>query len=319
MAKLVRPILLTIKDPNHPHLYKSADDRVLIGFGAIQSVTELDPLLPKALRGMSYEQVKTAPEIGEYFQLADLVLISAEKMREFVAAQDMTGVTKDNPATVRLPCVDLEYLRLRGDEGQLEPLKLREIYGVVAAYWEAEGRLAIEPGLVAALWRRGMAGADILRCIRASTGRDGKLIKASGRGNDIMAAVIDAYLGSKGLSSDVEISQAEMKDLIDRWLTATRSAALGSAEMQNAVLHWSEYRRLGLIDEAGIAQTDQVRLIAEKIFKFDTPLSFKQICAWTDQYHPPQAANARQTPKAARALLKKNRKKGKLNRKRGRR
>lgn len=108
---------LSIKDPNHPHLYKSADNRVLIGFGAIKSVTELDPLLPEALRGMSYEQVKTAPEIGEYFQLADLVLISAEKMRDFVAAQDMTGVSKENPAKVRLPCADLDYLGLRGDEG----------------------------------------------------------------------------------------------------------------------------------------------------------------------------------------------------------
>lgn len=319
MAKYVRLKLLSIKDPNHPHLYKSADNRVLIGFGAIQSVTELDPLLPEALRGMSYEQVKTAPEIGEYFQLADLVLISAEKMREFVAAQDLTGVTKESPATVRLPCVDLEYLRLRADEGQLEPLKLREIYGVVAAYWEAKGRLAIEPGLVAALWRRGMAGADIIRCIQASTGKDGRLIKASGRGHDIMTTVIDAYLGSKKLPRDAEVSQVEMKDLIDRWLTATRSAPLGSVEMQNSVLHWSEYRRLGLIDEAGAAQTDQVRLIADKIFKTKRTLTFKQIAAWIDQYHPPQAANVRQTPKAARALLKKNRKKGKLNRKRGRR
>ena len=311
--------LIPIKDPNHPHLYKSADNRVLIGFGAIQSVTDLDPLLPKALRGMSYEQVKIAPEIGEYFQLADLVLISAEKMREFVAAQDMTGVTKDNPATVRLPCVDLEYLRLRGDQGQLEPLKLREIYGVVAAYWEAKGHLAIEPGLVAALWRRGMAGADIIRCIRASTGKDGRLIKAAGRGHDIMTTVIDAYLGSKKLPRDAEVSQLDMKDLLDRWLTATRSADLGSKDMQNSVLHWSEYRRLGLIDEAGAAQIDQVRLVADKIFKLKPPMTFKQISAWIDQYHPPQTANARQTPKAARALLKKNRKKGKLNRKRGRR
>lgn len=240
-------------------------------------------------------------------------------MREFVAAQDMTGVTKDNSAKVRLPCADLDHLGLRGDEGQLELLKLREIYGVVAAYWEAKGRLAIEPGLVAALWRRGMAGADIIRCIHASTGKDGRLIKASGRGHAIMTSVIDAYLGSQGLPPDAEVSQVEMKELIDRWLTATRSAPLGSTEMQNSVLHWSEYRRLGLIDEAGAAQTDQVRLIAEKIFKFDTPPTFKRISAWIDQYHPPQTANARQTPKAARALLKKNRKKGKLNGKRGRR
>lgn len=292
---------------------------MLIGFGTDKTFVELDLLLPEALRGMSYEAVKAAPEIGEYFQLADLVLISAEKMQAFVATQDMTGVTKENPATMRLPCVDLDHLRLRDDDGHLELLKLHGIYGVVAAYWDAKGRLAIEPGLVAALWRRGMAGADIIRCIQASTGKDGKLIKASGRGHDIITAVIDTYLESQGLPSDAEVSQAEMKSMIDRWLTATRSAPLELTDMQNAVLHWSDYRRLGLIDEAGVAQIDQVRLVAKKVFAIDGQLSFAALFAWVAEHHPPQVGRAQQMPKAARTLLKKKRKQGKLNRKRGRR
>ena len=65
MAKYVRLKLLSIKDHNHPHLYKSADNRVLIGFGAIQSVTELDPLLPEALRG-TYLGLCSAPMLEHF-------------------------------------------------------------------------------------------------------------------------------------------------------------------------------------------------------------------------------------------------------------
>ncbi|MEP3775587.1 MAG: hypothetical protein ABJM82_01040 [Shimia thalassica] len=108
-----------------------------------------------------------------------------------------------------------------------------------------------------------------------------------------------------------------MGDLIERWLTATRSAPLKSTDASNSVLHWSDYRRLGLVDQAGAALQDQVRQVALQVFVHDA-ITFAELSAWVDENLPPtQKTSDRST--AARAKLKKKRKQGKLNRKRGRR
>lgn len=280
---------------------------------------KLDLLLPAALKGMAYEEVKTSPKIVQYFELANLVLISSEAMAAHVKATDMTGASKANPAKVRLPFADLDYRRMRDDQGSLLPKKIEAAFSIVQAYWEGRQNLGLEPGLVASLWRRGMSTPDIIGSISASTGPDGKLIKPSGRGHDIMQVAIEAYLEMKSLPSDTELSVSEAGQLVERWLTATRSTPLDAAESGNSVLHWSDYRRLGLVDEAGHANLAQVRLIAKKVFSINGQISFRAMSAWIDKYHPPQPQPAKPNSQAARALLKQKRKQGRVNRKRGRR
>ena len=311
--------LLAIKDHNHPQLNKGQDGTVYVGFGQVAQVVKLDLILPKGLRGLTYDEVKAEPKVGQFFELANLVLISAEEMQAYMKSIDMTGVTVTSPAKLHLPTFDPDHLRLREAGGKLLPLRMRELFSIVAAYWDGKNHMGIQPGLVAALWRRGMAAADIIRCIQASTGPDGEIVKASGRGHDIMQTVIEVYLDKKGLAQDAELSQAEMAELVKRWLTATRGAAIGTKDAANSVLHWSDYRRLGMVNTAGEAQVDQIRLIARKVFSINGQLSFRALASWIDAYHPPQLTVKLQNTKSARALLKKKRKAGKLNRKRGRR
>ena len=191
-----------------------------------------------------------------------MVLISQQAMHVHIKSIDMTGVSKANPVKTKLPAADLDYLRARDGTGNFLPGPMKDIFAIVAAYWDSEGSMAVEPGFVAGLWRRGMSAANIVRSIRTSTGKDRQLIKATGRGHDIMHTVIDAYLFSNGLPTDAENPQAEMGQLIKLRLTATRSAPLKSADAANSVLHWSDYRRLGLVDQPGAAQMDQVLQLA---------------------------------------------------------
>ncbi|MEP1994075.1 hypothetical protein [Ascidiaceihabitans sp.] len=266
---------------------------------------------------MAYDNVVQSQSIGQFFDLADMFLISGQAMDGHIKSIDMTDVSKANPVKTKLPAVDLDYLRARDGADNLVPGPMKDIFSILAAYWDSKGSMGIQPGLVASLWRRGMSASDIVRSIRASTGKDGQLIKATGRGHDIMHSVIETYLLCNGLPTDAEIPQAEMGDLVERWLTATRSVSLKSADASNSVLHWSDYRRLGLVDQAGAALLDQVRQVALQVFVHDA-ITFAELSAWVDENLPPtQKTSDRST--AARAKLKKKRKQGKLNRKRGRR
>mgnify|MGYP000300727796 CR=1 FL=1 len=308
-------------DQNRPHLYKGRDGLVYVGFGQSQSFIQLDRILPQSLRGLSYEQVRSSNAIPQFFDLADMILISAEVMHVHIKAIDMAGASKANPVKTKLPAADWDHLRARDEAGTLLPRAMEALFQVVAAYWEGKHAMAIEPGLVARLWRRGMRAEDIIRILQGYTGADGKLIKASGRGYDIMHVVIEAYLAVQNRPRDAELTQEEMSCLVERWLAATRSASLGSKDAANSVLHWSDYRQLGLVDDAGAAQPEQVRRVARKIFSSDTPLTFEDLSDWVDTDLPNPTSPEPQHASTARAQLRKKRKQGKLklNRKRGRR
>lgn len=303
---------------NDPHLYKGQDGKVYVGFGKTQYVMQLDLLLPDGLRGLSYDEVKGSTSIRQYFELANMVLISAEAMQASLQSLDMTGVTKANPAKVHLPPFDLDHLRLRGPDGGLLPLRMQALFTVVAAYWEQEPKLGLEAGLVAGLWRRGMPAPEIIRSIATSTGSDGQFVKNTGRHFDIIQVVIDAFFVSQGRPSQSELSQSEASELVSRWLSATRSAALGEKDIANTVLHASDWRRLGLIDTNGKADLDRVRQVAMHVFS-EPEVTFDALVAWVDANRTPEKTHTNAVKKNAQALLKKKRKQGRLNRKRGRR
>jgi len=102
-------------------------------------------------------------------------------------------------------------------------------------------------------------------------------------------------------------------------LVATRAAKLQSAEMSNAVLHWSDYRRLSLVDAAGTPVLDNIRKLTEFVFSSDGALDFITTSAWAQTSLVCQSPQKVASSNVAKGLLKKKRKQGKLNRKRGRR
>jgi hypothetical protein len=164
-----------IQDPNQPHLYHGKDGLVYVSFGPSESVMKLDLLLPEALRGMAYEEVKTSSKIVQYFELANLVLISSEAMAAHIKATDMTGASEANPAKVQLPFADLDHLRLRDEQGSLRPKQTEAVFSIVQAYWQESGGIGLRPGLVATLWREGRSAEEIIRFLRSATGSDGKI------------------------------------------------------------------------------------------------------------------------------------------------
>ncbi|MDO6730705.1 hypothetical protein Q4577_11800 [Marinovum sp. 2_MG-2023] len=238
-------------------------------------------------------------------------------MQAYMKSIDMTGVTKANPAEVQVPAFDLDHLKLREADGNLRTLRIQALFTVVAAYWEHTPKLALKTGLVAGLWRHGMPAPDIIRSIAVSTGKDGQLIKSSSCDSDMIHVIIDAYFASKDRPTQSELSQADAKEMLDRLLAATRSAVLGSKDVANTVLHRADLRRLGLIDNSGKVDLDRVKKVAEQVFSVEK-LSFDDLAAWVDENFKSVETSTNDVTKKSQAMLKKKRKQGRLNRKRGR-
>jgi hypothetical protein len=190
----------------------------------------------------------------------------------------------------------------------------------VTAFWVApKNELALEPGLVASLWRSGVKSDAIIRYIREFTDTNGKISIPGGRGFEILNTVIETFNLVKGSETNDVLPQDMVGDLMKRWLTATRSVSTTSPEAVNTVLHWADYKRLGLIGPDGAAVLENVGRLAQKIFATDTPPSFDALVSFAYQQDMSPAKQDSAPNKAMKALLKKKRAQGKLNRKRGRR
>lgn len=182
--------------------------------------------------------------------------------------------------------------------------------------------MGLEPGLVATLWHSGMTAADIIAYIRRFTDADGKLMIAGlkdERGLQILNAVTEVYKTAKGIELDTVLLQSQLTQILEIWMLATRSAKLGSAEMTNTVLHWADYRRLGLVDAASVPVLVNVRRLAAFVFSKEVIPDFNASEIWARVNLANTSTAIATTSSAAKGLLKKTRKQGKLNRKRGRR
>jgi hypothetical protein len=76
---------------------------------------------------------------------------------------------------------------------------------------------------------------------------------------------------------------------------------------------------LGLVDAAGAPVLSNIRKLAEFVFSSNGELDFYAAAAWTQANFASHSIQKITTSTAAKGLLKKKRKQGKLNRKRGRR
>jgi len=297
-------------------LYKDTDGSIFIKFEHPGKGVPLESLLPESGRGDGFADFR----ITDFLNLADLVLAAPADWRAFNQTANFHGGTKKKPVKVVPPSPNLDFLNLRNATGDMDAEQTSELFTIVAAYWTApKNELAIEPGLVATLWRGGVKVDVLIRHIRDYTDSNGKLTIPGGRGFEIMNTVIETFKSIQKFGPNDVLSQDMVTGIVERWLGATRSVGIPSPEASNTVLHWSDYKRLGLVGSDGGALIENVRRVARHVFAPGQSPSFDELVVFADQ----QAVSSGKKPlapsKATKALLKKKRVQGKLNRKRGRR
>lgn len=298
-------------------LYQDPDGAIFIKFEHPGKGVPIERLLPESGRGDGFKDFK----ITDYLDLADLVLATPKDWAEFCRTVDVSGATKDQPKKVSPPPPNLGFLNLRSGDG-MDAERAAALFEIVAAYWHSKNDLGLEPGLVATLWRSGMKPDDIVKHIGRFTNADGKLVLGGAkdeRGFQILNAVLQAYKSAHAIEDGAILQQSEMATVMETWLVSTRAAKLQSAEMRNAVLHWSDYRQLGLVDAAGAPVLDNVRKLAQFVFATGVPPDFSTASAWSQTNLARASMPTQAASNAAKGMLKKKRKQGKLNRKRGRR
>lgn len=241
-------------------LYNGVDGAVYVSFEREENpkLTALDPLLPAALQGKTYEKAVKSQTIAQFFDLADMVLCTADSWEQHVKSLDMAGVTKDNPLKTRLPHFDLDFLNLRAPSGGLHPKKITEILSIVVAYWENPKDMAISVGYVAQAWHQGMPAKDIIKFIRDNTRKHPKTGEAELVFPD---ATPEEKLISALLPLDVPIKNVTklMLEKLAEWLS---SVPRGHAIFEIPQRKVTDVAFLGLVDASGkvdTAATDAAR------------------------------------------------------------
>lgn len=296
-------------------IYTDDTNKLMVTFEKGHPGVPVETLIPDSAKGKAFAEF----ELSKYFALADMILVAPPEWASFCQTLDWTGVSETQSKTVNCPSPNLDFLHLRDGKG-IHQAKAEELFTIVAAYWKAAPKtMALEPGLVAGLWHGGMDAKAILAHIRQFTSPDGKLSTPTGRGVDVINAVHVAYQREKGFEPNKVMRQADTDQMLDIWIKATRSAVVGTADAENAALHWADYRRLGLVDQAGHANLKQLDRLAGKVFDKDANWAFADSVAWADRQTLSRHAATNQAANVVRSQLKRKRKQGKLNRKRGRR
>jgi len=296
-------------------LYKDTEGNICIKFEHPGKGVPLESLLPESGRGAGFADFR----ITDYLNLADMILAAPQDWRHFIQNADFKQGTKENPVKVVPPSPNLDFLNLRNSKGDMDANRASELFSIVGRYWSAPpNELAIAPGVVATLWRSGVEGEEIIRYVREFTDTNGKLTIPAGRGFEIMNAVIETYKEARAIPPDDGLVKEMVADLMQQWLRATRSAAIGSKDIANTVLHLSDMRRLGLVDADARADLEQVRKVAVRIFTEEN-VTFEALVAWVDENSTSGKMSSSASSQKTQALLKKKRKQGRLNRKRGRR
>lgn len=297
-------------------LYKDADGTIFIKFEHPGKGVPIESLLPENGRNSGFDDFR----ITDYFDLAYLVLAAPDDWNEFGQNTNVKGATKENPTKVSPPAPNLDFLNLRTETGDMDVDRASELFKIVAAFWAApQNELALEPGLVATLWRSGMKPDAIINYIRGITDTKGKSTIPTGRGFEAMNTVVETFKSVKNLGPNDVLSQDVVRDFMARWLRATRSVNVPSPEASNPVLHWSDYKRLGLVGADGGAELSNVRRMARQVFAPSKSPSFNELVGFADQQISQSVKKDSGPNKAVKAMLKKKRVQGKLNRKRGRR
>lgn len=243
-------------------LYFESDRTVFISYENQGKGVAVDRLLPKKFRGMRFDEVSVSKEVRSFFDLADLVLASPHDWAAFGRSARAQTATKEKPAKVSPPSPDLEFLRLKLPNGDMDADRTSELFEVVRAYWKSEKDLGLQPGVAAHLWHEGSSSAAIIEFIRIHTKKDPKTGKpvlnlsepAAGQDEQTPAAKLVMEL-SKGKGGEVVDPDRANKVIL--WL---RSLKPDDAKFNEPDAIKMDFRQLGFFDDAGNLNPDRVSI-----------------------------------------------------------
>lgn len=113
-------------------IYQDPDGTICISFERGGKGAPIESLVPPSGRGADFGDFKVAA----YFDLAYLVLISPEDWTSFGKNMKLKGLTKDNPVKTSPPPPNLDFLKLRLPNGDMDCAGAVDLFAVVAAYWQ---------------------------------------------------------------------------------------------------------------------------------------------------------------------------------------
>ena len=255
-------------------LRKGLDGTVYICFENDGTMLNLDPLLPAKLRGKNYEEAIKSNSIAQFFDLADMIFITADGWSRHRQSLDMTGITKENPIKTKLPHFDLDYLNLRSPSGDPLPKKTAEILSIVAAYWESPKDMAISFGYVALAWHRGMPATEIIKFIQDNTRKHPK----TGVPELVFPkATPEEELFGALMPSDIpfaEVTKSALENL-QNWIS---SVPREQSRLRNRQQRASDIVFLGLADFAGQQDQTAIKMAREYIWeRIGKPADYKAL------------------------------------------
>ena len=310
--------------PGDAGLYPAEDGTIYTTFKRGDAGLPIEELLPASGRGDGFESF----HIANYFDYAHLWFATPTQIeglnKKITAANLKPGQTTTTP---RVP-IDLKSYRLLRADGSVENDKLKQMFLAVASFWEQADPVKPIPGLFHQLHRQGMPPHKIAATIIQTRQIGG--IDSNGDINieqaktdplyQIVAAAFMAYREHGGLEPDVLFQQDELDDFKSIWRGWTRSDTDTGSDIRDAAIIWQDYRRLRLIDHLGAANAANAKQLAQYILEQgDAGPDFEALVIWAENRFEQQVAAQATTSKTALKVLRKKRKAGRVNRKRGRR
>jgi len=310
--------------PGDVGLYPAEDGTIHATFKKGDAGLAIEDLLPASGRGDGFENFP----IADYFDYAHLWFATAAQIdglnQKIAKANLLPGQTTK---VSRVP-IDLKAYKLLGSGNVVDNGKLREMFLAVAVFWEQANPVNPIPGLFHNLYQQGMPlhniAVTILRTRELSgMNSDGTVDLKRAKADplyQITEAAFEGFREYRGLMPDVLFQQSEIDEFSTIWRRWTRSDGETTTDVRDAHIIWQDYRRLRLIDHRGGAITANAKRLALHILEqADAEPDFEALVSWAEaQFEQQVTAQATQS-KASQKALRKKRKMGRVNRKRGRR
>lgn len=243
-------------------LYADPDGTVCLSLERGAKGVPIDSLLPPSLRGQAFDAVAGSEAVWQYFDLADMVLL---------AATDLSRLSQQiarTPSKASLPPFNLDFLKLRGPNGEIDAARLMELFTIIMAYWQNPETMAIEVGSVSHLWQRGWPATEIIAFIQAHTRRDpntgaARLVFSEATPEqDLLAALLPVDIPFD------QVTPATLEKLIN-WI---------SWVPREHALKVSDIVFLGLADMTGKLDRDATNMAREYIWdRINQPPHFKAL------------------------------------------
>jgi len=310
--------------PGDVGLYPVEDGTIHATFKKGDAGLPIEDLLPASGRGDGF---KNFP-IADYFDYAHLWFATAAQIdglnQKIAKANLLPGQTTK---VSRVP-IDLKAYKLLRSDDVVDNDKLKEMFLAIAVFWEQANPVNPIPGLFHKLCQQGMPppkiAVTILRTRELSgLDSDGTVDLERAKSDplyQITEAAFEGFRQHRGLESDILFHQSEIDEFSTIWRRWTRRDGDTTADVRDAHIIWQDYRSLRLINHRGGAITANAKRLAQHILEqADAEPDFEALVSWAEvQFEQQVTAQATQS-KASQKALRRKRKMGRVNRKRGRR